>query len=76
MIIEAREVMVSMLAGFVSDPPDSDFQRGYLEALIVFAREGLGIRNDDPVLQRAILISEAASRSDRVTDDRQLNPQN
>jgi len=27
---------------FLADPPDSDFQRGYLSALINIYREGLG----------------------------------
>jgi hypothetical protein len=29
--------------GFLSDPPDSDFQRGYLAALLNVYREGLGV---------------------------------
>ena len=28
--------------GFFADPPDSNFQRGFLAALIVLYREGLG----------------------------------
>lgn len=30
------------LAGFINDPPDSDFQRGYLAALLNMYEEGLG----------------------------------
>ena len=29
-------------AGFLNDPPDSDYQRGFLAALLVLYREGLG----------------------------------
>jgi len=31
---------------FLTDPPDSDFQRGYFDALIVIYREAMG-RNDE-----------------------------
>lgn len=35
-------VMIA-LAGFVGDPPDSDFQSGYLAALKAVATEGMGL---------------------------------
>ena len=38
----------SAVQGFVSDPPDSDFQSGYLAALLVVAQEALGHRLDIP----------------------------
>ena len=31
---------------FISDPPDTDFKRGYFEALIAIYRDGMG-RNDE-----------------------------
>jgi hypothetical protein len=31
---------------FISDPPDTDFKRGYFEALIVIYRDAMG-RNDE-----------------------------
>jgi hypothetical protein len=45
------------LEGFIIDPPDSDYQRGYLEALCVLGEECLSIpadlifraRNSNPI---------------------------
>lgn len=34
--------MIEAIDGFLMDPPDSDFQRGFLAALLVLYREGLG----------------------------------
>lgn len=45
-----RDYMRKALELFVADPPDSDFQRGYLEGLKVFANEAMGFRWDDPLL--------------------------
>ena len=42
-IESARRFMEEALAGFVNDPPDSDSQRGYLDALYVIAAEALGM---------------------------------
>ena len=50
---DALEVMKSMLSGFVRDPADNEFQRGFLEGLVVFAHEGLGMRMDDDVVRQA-----------------------
>lgn len=49
----AKDVMHSLLRGFVDDPPDNDFQRGYLEGLVVFAHEGLGMGLEDIAFERA-----------------------
>jgi hypothetical protein len=38
----------SAVKGFVSDPPDSDFQRGYLAAMLIVAEQALGHRLDLP----------------------------
>jgi hypothetical protein len=38
------------MAAFVRDPADSDFQGGYLAALYVVAKEGLGMDLDAPPL--------------------------
>ena len=35
-----------MIDRFLADPPGSDFQRGYFDALIVIYREAMG-RNDE-----------------------------
>lgn len=45
-----REYMNQSLALFQRDPPDTDFQRGYLEGLKVFANEAMGFKWDDPLL--------------------------
>lgn len=34
--------IVAAIEGFLGDPPDSDFQRGYLAALLTVYREGIG----------------------------------
>lgn len=39
--------LVNALEGFINDPPDSPFQRGYLAALIAVYKEGLGKGTDD-----------------------------
>jgi predicted ATPase len=36
---------------FLGDPPDSDYQRGYLAALLTLYREGLGKGRDDARLE-------------------------
>lgn len=36
------------LRSFRSDPPDTDTQEAYLDAIVNFATEGLGIPVDDP----------------------------
>jgi len=40
---EAEEYVLLAMDGFVGDPPDSDFQSGYLAALKAVATEGMGI---------------------------------
>lgn len=34
--------IVRAIEGFLADPPDSDYQRGYLAALVNIYREGMG----------------------------------
>lgn len=38
--------LASSIEGFLRDPPDSNFQRGYLAALLAVYSEGLGRRQD------------------------------
>jgi hypothetical protein len=45
-----NDYMQAALRLFTVDPPDTDFQRGYLEALKVFANEAMGFKHDDPLL--------------------------
>jgi hypothetical protein len=47
------ETVRRILAGFVSDPPDSDFQQGYLAAVLTIANEVLGIHATDPLWAQA-----------------------
>lgn len=46
----AEQYMRSALELFSADPPDDDYQRGYHEALKVFANEALAFKWDDPLL--------------------------
>lgn len=39
---KATRYIVQALVGFLNDPPDSDYQRGYLGALLTIYEEGLG----------------------------------
>lgn len=39
---KASHYIEQALAGFINDPADSDFQRGYLAALLTMYEEGLG----------------------------------
>ncbi len=48
--MNADHIMRQALSLFAVDPPDSDFQQGYLCALLVFANEGLGFAWNDPSL--------------------------
>jgi hypothetical protein len=38
---------------FLSDPPDTDFQRGFLSAMLVIAEEALGLPVDAPPFKEA-----------------------
>lgn len=40
--MKASRYIENALLGFLSDPADSDFQRGYLAALLTLYTEGLG----------------------------------
>lgn len=35
-------IMRKMLRSFEADPPDDEYQQGFLDALVVFATEGMG----------------------------------
>jgi hypothetical protein len=38
----AADYLLKQIAGFNSNPPDTDFQRGYLAAMLDTYEEGLG----------------------------------
>lgn len=44
---DPKDVAMKILESFIGDPPDTEFQRGYLSAILVFANEVLCIPNDD-----------------------------
>lgn len=44
---KASRYVSQALWGFMNDPPDSDYQRGFLAALLVVYREGLGKGADE-----------------------------
>ncbi len=43
----------TMLTSFVNDPPDSDYQRGFLAAVLVITNEHMDVRYNDPLWQKA-----------------------
>ena len=45
--------MMQAIEGFLRDPPDTDFQRGYLSALCMVMREGLRRGQNDARLEAA-----------------------
>lgn len=51
-----QQIVIAMLAGFIHDPPDSEYQCGFLGALLVIANEALGIPFTDPVWDAANLL--------------------
>lgn len=54
-IEDARLVVAAALQSFVKDPPDSDFQAGYLECLYFIGREVLGMDlGPDPYMEEQV----------------------
>jgi len=51
----------SSVAMFLVDRPDTDFQRGFLSALLVVAEEALGLRMDIPPFAEAQKLSRRSS---------------
>lgn len=45
--MKASRYLEQALMGFLGDPPDSDFQRGFLSALLIVYQEGLGKGGQD-----------------------------
>lgn len=43
----ARRYITEAVTGFLQDPPDSDFQRGFLAALLACHDEALSKREED-----------------------------
>lgn len=51
-MINPETYMREALDGFANDPPDTDFQEGFLAALMVFANEAMGFAWNDPSLAK------------------------
>lgn len=47
-----------ILAGFVKDPPDSEYQQGFLAAVIMIAHDVMGFAWTDPVLKQSEAICD------------------
>lgn len=48
---KASRYLKDAMMGFLNDPPDSDYQRGFLGALLVVYQEGLGKGEGDDRLK-------------------------
>lgn len=62
-----NDYMIAALRLFVVDPPDTDFQRGYMEALKVFANEAMGFKWDDPIMWGAVEPAPELPRKPKFT---------
>lgn len=49
----AEEYVKDCVQGMVSDPPDTNYQVGFLGAMLVIAEEALGLRMDLPPFAEA-----------------------
>jgi hypothetical protein len=61
MTINPEDYMRNALDSFAKDPPDTDFQEGYLAALMVFANEAMGFAWNDPALAKCENLSTKAA---------------
>src|SRR5262245_37973021 len=50
---QLEEYVTSAVQMFLVDPPDTDFQYGFLAALLVVAKEALELRMDNPPFANA-----------------------
>jgi hypothetical protein len=53
MSADIYDYIKSSVAAYLLDPPDTEFQRGYLASLLVLAEEALGLRMDLPPFAEA-----------------------
>lgn len=51
------------IEGFLGDPPDNEFQRGYLAALLNVATEGLGFMNSVKAAHALLLKAHDAAKA-------------
>lgn len=62
-----EQTMRRMLQGFVDDPPDSEYQEGFLAALAMFANEVMGFEWNDPMLMKAMAVFDDATPAAHAT---------
>jgi hypothetical protein len=55
--IDSRAFLIQALEGFIKDPPDTDFQLGYLSALLIMWREGFGFDPNHAIYRQADAIA-------------------
>ena len=60
-----EEYVTSSVQTFLGDLPDSDWQRGFLGAMLVIAEEALGLRMDKPPFKRAEKLLRKTRRTQR-----------
>jgi hypothetical protein len=48
-----RDKVLAMLRGAIDHPPDTEYQIGFLGAVLVIANEVLGVPSNDPVYEQA-----------------------
>ena len=62
-----EEYVTSSVQTFLGDPPDSDYQRGFLGAMLVVAEEALRLQMDKPPFKKAekLLTTKSTQRKSR-----------
>jgi hypothetical protein len=62
-----EQTMRRLLQGFVDDPPDSEYQEGFLAALAMFANEVMGFEWNDPLLVKAMAAFDGSTPTAHAT---------
>ncbi len=56
--MDSKAYIEKAIRGFIADPPDTDYQRGYLAALLVVYREAMD--GDESLARKADLLATPA----------------
>lgn len=67
---DITEQVRAILYSFIGDPPDTDFQSGYLAAVLVIANEVVGIKCSDPLYREADALLKGYPASKQETTKR------
>ena len=68
--MKVEEYVTSSVQLFLGDPPDTEFQCGFLGALLVLAEEAIGVQMDVPPFAEAQkLLCECGGRKKRIQRD-------